>query len=132
MARTLEIKALQKEGKKLVVKIYLVHADETEFYDFPFYALQLIWNKSEGHISQAISIDDILDMDWLSTRSNDFIESCRILVERNLPVSDLHYDSSLPEELRPQCEMEIVVRDEKWIEHLDIGQIWDKAPMIIA
>lgn len=131
MARTLEITALEKEGKKLRVKMYLVHADETEFYDFPTYALQIIWDKREGSISQVISIDDILDLDWLSNHSHDFIESCRILVEKNLPVSENHYDSDLPEELKPQCEMEIVVKDEKWINHIEVGKTWDKAPMIV-
>lgn len=131
MSRTLEIKALEKEGKCLRLKMYLVHADETEFYDFPTYALQLIWDKREGSISQTISIDDILYPDWLTTHSSDFIESCRILDEKNLPVSENHYDSSLPEELKPQCEMEIIVSDERWIEHIQVGQTWDKAPMII-
>jgi hypothetical protein len=131
MARTLEIKALEKEGKSLRVKMYLVHADETEFYDFPTYALQIIWDKREGSISQAISIDDILDLDWLSMKSIDFIDSCRILVEKNLPVSEKHFDATLPYELRPQCEMEIVVKDEKWIDHIEVGKTWDKAPMII-
>lgn len=131
MSRTLEIKSLEKKGKSLRVKMYLVHADETEFYDFPTYALQIIWDKREGSISQAISIDEILDVDWLSTHSTDFVESCRILVEKNLPVSENHYDSNLPEELKPQCEMEIIVTDERWIEHLQVGQTWDKAPLIV-
>lgn len=131
MSRTLEIKALEKEGKSLRVKMYLVHADETEFYDFPTYALQIIWDKREGNISHAVSIDDILDPDWLTTHSSEFIESCRIFVEKKLPVSENHYDSNLPEELKPQCEMEIVVKDEKWIDHIEVGKTWDKAPMII-
>lgn len=131
MSRTLEITALEKEGKCLRVKMYLVHADETEFYDFPTYALQIIWDMREGSISQAISIDEILDLDWLTTHSSDFIESCRILVEKNLPVSENHYDSKLPEELKPQCEMEIVVKDEKWIDHIEVGKTWSQAPMIV-
>ncbi len=135
MSATFYIQAIEKKNKELKMNIYIIHPDENYFPEKKNFALQIIWqpaNPSTGvdyPIGRKISIDQILDPDWMNVHSGSFIEDVKITATVNYPAPD-DFDYSKPManlDLLPRATFEVTVSSQEWIEHITPEETWRSA-----
>jgi hypothetical protein len=135
MAATFYIQAIEKKETEVKLNIYIIHPDENYFPEKKNFALQIIWqpaNPSTGAdypIGRKISIDQILDPDWMNVHTISFIVDVKITATENYPAAD-DFDYGKPManlELLPKATFEITVTAPEWIEHIAPEQTWKSA-----
>ncbi|MFF2845687.1 WD40 repeat domain-containing protein [Streptomyces sp. NPDC058001] len=95
-------------------------------------------DKRNGPLGKALSVDDILNYEWVDTHARRFISDVRCVETLNDPpteeqweeLHDFYYERGgtwQDEELLIQGEYEIRVTDRKWLQHLSEGQSWATA-----
>ncbi len=135
MSKIYHVECIEKNETNVNLRLYIAHEDESEFYDSPTFALQLIWQPENtstklSSLGKTISIDNLLDEDWMRANSKCYINSAVITQLKNVGV-DL---STIPKpwiaenkEKLTSCVLKINTTDKKWIEHLYVGQNWGSA-----
>lgn len=131
-----KIEVIEKEDRSVVLRILIIHPDETEFYEEQNYALQLLWEAGDPRLgikcslTQAISYEQIRDKAWVVVEVMEYIEKSKITSTKNYPppadISNEDYEN-INEEKIPSALLSITVTDKKWIEHLRVGLSWESA-----
>lgn len=135
MSELHHIVCTEKSDFAVTLRVYIVHVDESEFYQKKNYALQLLWYNANPELGtftplgNAIPTDTFFDTNWVNQHCGEFIESLKIIETKNYPVSpDLSFSNSMSrlDEL-PMAIILITVTNPKWIEHIQKGATWKSA-----
>lgn len=135
MAELHYIECTEKSTLTVTLKVYIVHPDESEFYQKKNYALQLIWFPANPLLNviyplgTVIPIDLFFDTNWMNQHCSDFIESAKIIETKNYQVpQNLDFSNALSRlhEL-PMAILLITVTNPKWISHIQKGDNWRSA-----
>ena len=134
------IRVLKKEPdqKKLTLKVIVVYYDVTYKSHEPVpmdksLFLRILWDDGRyAYTGTQISMDEILDEDWVNANAYRYIDHVKQLSTRNYPLSDYtgyhdFYYGDGPwedEEKLVQADYEVYVHDARLFEHLEEGQSW--------
>lgn len=135
MAELYHVRAEKVSGKQIWLDVYIVHADESEFYEKKNFALQLIWQPAnpllgkDSPLGDAIDVDHALDPAWMVSHASDFISTVKIESTANYPVpKDIDFSKPMQNlEKLPKARFFIEVTDSRWLEHLSDGRQWKSA-----
>jgi hypothetical protein len=127
---------VEKRGRKVKIRLYIVHADETRFCIKKNCALQLLWeqvhpvHRLKSALGDEMSMENRLDVNWVLVNEDRFIAGVTLLETKNYPAPP---GFSFNEHLKkkkglPQAVIEVEVTDAKWIKHMKKGQTWNTAP----
>jgi hypothetical protein len=135
MAELQYIECVEKSKLSVTLNVYLVHQDESEFYQKKNYALQLIWSPANPALNQTHSLGTAIPLDlffntaWINKHCSEFIESVKIIETKNYPVPEnLSFNRAMARlnEL-PMAVFLITVTHPKWIEHIKQDANWRSA-----
>jgi hypothetical protein len=129
------VEALELEGRNIVLKITIIHADEDSFRLEPNCVLQMLWDAggswepSKIPLHAEVSLDHILDPTWLLANTSRFIVSVE-------PIADDKQSSLLRHDAlgassssgQPSSAAKVVVTEARWLAHIKPSQSWDSAP----
>lgn len=135
MSELYHVQCVKKENNEVILKVYIVHADESEFYAKKNFALQLIWQPANPYlgvdfpIGKEISFEQFMDVEWINKHCKEFIRSVEITAIKNYPVPDGLSFKNAMERLNelPMAEFKIIVTDMKWLDQIESGQVWKSA-----
>jgi len=135
-AAVYSVEVLDRKGRIVRLRLYIVHPDEHDFCLARNCALQILWDQVnpshhiESRLGEAMSEENRLDPYWVVVNERRFIKRVKLIETKNHPVPE---DFSFGKHLKkksglPQAVVEIEAADEKWVEHIKKGQTWDTAP----
>jgi hypothetical protein len=142
MSTLFKVRLEKKEGVSCLIRLYIIHPDQSQFYSSKSFVLQLIWdatqssNLAAGELSPlalAIDVNKIGDPGYVLKHQDNYVELVRNLEFMNYPRS-VDFEKMTSEEFDkywededglPQAVLLIKVTDPRWIAHLSIGMVWE-------
>ncbi|GAA4973720.1 hypothetical protein GCM10023334_099380 [Nonomuraea thailandensis] len=142
--------ALDPERRKVTFKVFVVHYDTRArtcppLPDEPGFFLDVLWQRGrwEHPLGEAITVDQILNEEWVNLHSRWFIEDIERTSTANHPprnedferLSDFSYERLggwKDEELLVQADYDVRVTDPRWLEQLSVGDAWGTAAYPMA
>lgn len=124
---------LSKDETKILLKTTIIHQDEYYIPEKLNFILQALWKKirdsgEPSAISELISIDEILDSDWVNANCSHFVKSVKVVEEKNYPPADYwDYNETKKNNLLPVVIHEIELNDLDLISDLNEGDNWESA-----
>lgn len=133
-----KIKAVEKKDCVLQLKVWITEPQQQFFYDESNFAIQLLWDampvdeRDNSALGKEVSMDQILDGEWVLNNEAKFISAVDILETNNYPLSSeyLNLTGKASEEFwnnldnAPTAKYNIMVTEAKWIEHIKKGSKW--------
>ncbi|GAA3618782.1 hypothetical protein GCM10022419_125370 [Nonomuraea rosea] len=137
--------ALEPEQRRARLRVFVTYYDADEYDqalldgDASFF-LRVLWDEADtrfedgGPLGEHVSLDEILDEDWVDGNTWRFIERYEAVTSKNVPFTktdianlptrhyDLHWFTD--EELLVQTDYDVWVTDPRWLAHLSVGQNW--------
>lgn len=135
MAELHHIECIEKSSLSVTLKVYIIHADESEFYEKKNYALQLLWYNSVSkpetvnELRNTITPDNFFDTTWVNKHCSEYIESVKIIEVRHYPVPEnLSFNNAMEHFMElPMALFFITVTSPLWIAHIECHSIWKSA-----
>ncbi|MCA2175919.1 hypothetical protein LDL08_06975 [Nonomuraea glycinis] len=142
--------ALEPERRKVTFEVFVVYYDtHAKTYpplpDEPGFFLHVLWQQGrwEHPLGEAITVDQILNDEWVNLHSRWFIENIERTSTANHPPQDEDFERLYDfyyerpggwkdEELLVQAEYEVHVTDPRWLEQLSVGDAWGTAAYPMA
>ena len=125
---------ISKDEKRILLKTTIIHQDECYIPEKLNFILQALWKKTRGSgeqptpISELISIDEILDSDWVNANCSRFVKSVKVVEEKNYPpADDWDYNETKKNNLLPVVIHEIELNNLGLISDLNEGDTWESA-----
>jgi hypothetical protein len=124
---------ISKDETKFLLKTTIIHQDECYIPEKLNFVLQALWTKTRNSeeptaISELISIDEILDSDWVNANCSRFVKSVKVVEEKNYPpADDWDYNETKKNNLLPVVIHEIELNDLGLISDLNEGDTWGSA-----
>ena len=124
---------ISKDETKFLLKTTIIHQDECYIPEKLNFVLQAFWKKTRNSgeptaISELISIDEILDSDWVNANCSRFVKSVKVVEEKNYPpADDWDYNETKKNNLLPVVIHEIELNDLDLISDLNEGDTWESA-----
>jgi hypothetical protein len=124
---------ISKDETKFLLKTTIIHQDECYIPEKLNFVLQAFWKKTRNSgeptaISELISIDEILDSDWVNANCSRFVKSVKVVEEKNYPpADDWDYNETKKNNLLPVVIHEIELNDLGLISDLNEGDTWGSA-----
>jgi hypothetical protein len=124
---------VSKDETKILLKTTIIHQDECYIPEKLNFILQALWKKTRNSgessaISELISIDEILDSDWVNANCSRFVKSVKVVEEKNYPpADDWDYNETKKNNLLPVVIHEIELNDLGLISDIIVGDIWESA-----
>jgi hypothetical protein len=124
---------ISKDETKILLKTTIIHQDECYIPEKLNFVLQALWKKTRNSgepsaISELISIDEILDSDWVNANCSRFVKSVKVVEEKNYPpADDWDYSETKKNNLLPVVIHEIELNDLALISDLNEGDTWESA-----
>jgi len=142
---------INKDEKKVKLRVFVVYYDTNYKYHQPIpvdksFFLRILWDKGdnrfggESSIGEEITLDNYLDEAWVDHNTYRFVEKLEILSNKNYPIEDYseyfdfyyeresdnpNYTASWQDEDKlVQCDYNLFVSDEKYLDHLSVGLSW--------
>jgi WD40 repeat protein len=146
----IRVLALEPERREVTLKVFVVYYDtHSKTYpplpDEPGFFLHVLWQQGrwEHPVGEAITVDQILDEDWVNVHSRWFIAKAERTSTANYPprdedferLHDFYYERVggwKDEELLIQAEYDVRVTDPRWLEQLSVGDAWGTASYPLA
>lgn len=140
----LRVLALAPERREARLRVFVLIYDNgyhDPLPDDPSFFLRALHDDAEGHpLGERVTVDQILDEDWVDAETWRFIESAELRASRNDPLSPQAW-AELPrsfprnqgegcfadEDLMVQGDFDVRVTDARWLAHLDLGTCWETA-----
>jgi WD40 repeat protein len=142
--------ALEPERRKVTFEVFVVYYDtHARTYpplpSEPGFFLNVLWEQGrwEHPLGEAITVDQILNEEWVNIHSRWFVEKVERTSTANYPprdedferFHDFYYERSAgwkDEELLVQAEYDVQVTDPRWLEQLSVGDAWGTATYSMA
>lgn len=140
----LRVLALAPERREARLRVFVLIYDagyHDPLPDDPSFFLRALHDNAEGHpLGERITIDQILDEDWVDAETWRFIESAELRASRNDPLTPQAW-AELPrsfprnqgegcfadEDHMVQGDFDVRVTDARWLAHLALGESWETA-----
>jgi hypothetical protein len=128
------VKALSKQGNTVRLRLRIITGEQTEFPSSHYFALMVLYDsvdfgRIKAPLADAMTIDNVIDREWLDDNVDRFIQSVSLSEVVNLPVrADLESMSSAERRRfwrgadAPHATLEITVVAPEWIEHIRKGR----------
>ncbi|MEU8150947.1 hypothetical protein [Nonomuraea sp. NPDC048901] len=137
----IRVMALEPGQRRVRLRVFVTYYDADEYDqalldgDTSFF-LRVLWDEVEdaGPLGEQVSLDEILDDDWVDGNTWRFIERYEAVMSKNVSFTktdianlptrryDLHWFTD--EELLVQTDYDVWVTDPRWLAHLSLGQHW--------
>ncbi|TMR88878.1 lactonase family protein [Nonomuraea basaltis] len=141
----IRVMALEPEQRRVRLRVFVTYYDADEYDealldgDTSFF-LRVLWDEADtrfedgGPLGEQVSLDEILDEDWVDGNTWRFIERFEAVMSKNVPFTKTDI-ANLPsrsydlewftdEELLVQTDYDVWVTDPRWLAHLSLGQNW--------
>ncbi|GAA2675522.1 hypothetical protein GCM10010400_42470 [Streptomyces aculeolatus] len=146
----IRVLALEPERRQVTLKVFVVYYDteakgHPPLPDEPGFFLHVLWQQGrwEHPIGEAVTVDQILDEDWVNLHSRWFVERAERTSTANHPpwdedferLHDFYYERMggwQDEDLLVQAEYDVRVTDPRWLEQLSVGDAWGTASYRMA
>lgn len=131
------VKVLSKEDNTVRLRLRIITGEQTEFPSSHYFALMVLYDsvdfgRIKAPLADAMTIDNVIDREWLDDNVDRFIQSVSLSEVVNLPVrADLESMSSAERRRfwrgadAPHATLEITVAAPQWIEHIRKGDEWE-------
>lgn len=140
------ILGIEPEKRKVTLRVFVVYYDTGYKSHQPLptdhsFFLRILWDQGDtrfgggGPIGDEIDVDHFLDEQWIDANTYRFVKSVNQVSTKNFPLADNDYEDYHDfyyerdnkwenEEKLVQADYEIIVTDEKYIQHLSTGLSW--------
>jgi len=142
---------INENEKKIKLRVFVVYYDTSYKYHQPIpvdksFFLRILWDKADNRFGETsslgkeVNVDNILDETWVDHNTYKFIDKLEVLDTKNYPIEDyskyfdFYYARDLgdksvslswqDEENLVQCDYDLFVTDEKYLDHLSVGLSW--------
>lgn len=140
----LRVLALAPERREARLRVFVLVYDDgyhDPLPDDPSFFLRALHDNAEGHpLGDAVTLDQILDEDWVDAETWRFVESAEVRASRNDPLTPRAW-AELPrpfprhqgegcfadEDRMVHGDVDVRVTDARWLAHLNLGTCWETA-----
>lgn len=145
MSENYRVKVLSKDAATVELEITLLHPDAGGFPDVPNFGFQMLYVESEGprtledEISKLGGGPGFLEEEFVLEYTDRFVASCELVEMRGFvppKQPDAEWGDIIDHENPPIATYRITTTEPRWIDHLNVGDVWenacyDKAPNAI-
>lgn len=144
----IRVMALEPERLRVRFRVFVTYYDADDYDeallegDSSFF-LRVLWDEADtrfgdgGPLGEHVTMDEILDEDWVDSNTWRFVERYEAVMSKNVPftkadvadMSTIYFDLSWfsDEESLVQTDYDVWVTDPRWLAHLSPGQQWTTA-----
>jgi hypothetical protein len=144
----LRVLELDPEHRRVRLRVTVLTYDKRDRYhdplpDDPSFFMRVLWDEADtrfgdgGPLGDAVSVDEILDDDWVDSNTWRYVARVREVTTRNVPFTEAHW-ARLPgvwsysddgeflgaEEVFVGGDYDVWVTDGRWVAHLYPGMSW--------
>ncbi len=131
MADNYDVKVVSKLGSQVELELRIRRFDSLGFPSTPSFGLMLLWESTYEHggvLGTQVSMEQLLDTDWMTKNAAAFVTSVVPGDFSHLPVPAMveahsHREWRAPESW-PRLRLTLEVTDEAWLAPLEVGASW--------
>jgi hypothetical protein len=144
----LRVLELEPERRRVRLRVFAIYDEGVDYdsnallsEDASFF-MRVLWDEADtrfggGPLGERITMDEILDEDWVDNNTWHFVAGFAAVAHHNIPYTDaerarrppIEFDLSWfsNEEYLPASDYDVWVTDPRWLAHLSVDQQWTTA-----